>query len=221
MLACRAAPEPPDRDRALLLAEAELARGRPDEAGRRFQAVLDGAPDETRALDGLARSELAAGRPEAAYAALERLDGLGEPAGGPPAPVDATHCAVWAAVLDARAAVDRLEEALALADRRDAGRCDADATRMGRGLAHRVRADAARSQGRDVEALEQYRRAAEWLGPATPVEVYRSGGELLIADGRYDQAVEWLDRGLDLHPRDRRLLTLMVNALSGGLGPHP
>jgi tetratricopeptide (TPR) repeat protein len=215
---CAAPPPAPSPDRARLLAEAELAAGRPDVAARRYEVLLESFPDDRLALDGLARARLAAGRPEAALAALDRLDELGSTE---VAPADRTHCRIWLAALDRLAAEDRLDEALALAARRDGGQCDARETAVARGRAQRARADADRAAGRIEEALAAYRSAADALGPETPVAVYQAGGELLIAQGRHDEAVEWLDRGLASHPRNRRLLALMVDALSGGLGPHP
>ncbi|MGH0036031.1 MAG: tetratricopeptide repeat protein [Myxococcota bacterium] len=215
---CTASPQPPDPDRARLLAEAELAAGRPEEAAARFQAVIDGMPDDARALDGLARAQLAAGRPEEALVALDRLDDLATP---PPNEADRVHCAVWLSVASRRAEADRLDEALELAARRDAGGCRVEQTERVRGHAYQVRAAAARSRGEPESALRAYGSAAAALLADAPVEIYRAGGEILLAGGRYDEAVEWLGRGLEIHPRDRRLLSLMVEALSGGVGPHP
>lgn len=216
--ACAVAPPAPDPARARLLAEAELARGRPEEAARRFEAILEETPGDEAALDGLARAQLAASRAEDALRTLDRLDAV---AGGAPQPADSVHCRTWLAVLSRRAEADRLDEALALADRRDGGGCDPGPTARARGRAQWVRAEAARSGGRSAEALDAYRAAARAFGPDTPAEVYRAGARLLLQQGSYEEAVGWIGQGLELHPRDRPLLGLMVRALSGGLGPHP
>lgn len=214
--ACAGLDRPPDRDRALLHAEADLASGDAEAAVEGFRALLVDDPEDPAALAGLARALLAEGRPEPALEALDRLDALGRDSS---ARADRLHCRVWLAALEARAQLDDLDGALELAQRRDAGSCRADTTGRARAQAYQTRALAERAAGHPDEALLAFRQAA--LGPEPGVEVYAGAAEILIDQGRYDEAVTWLRSALDAHPRDRRLLALMVVALSGGLGPRP
>lgn len=187
--------------------EASLAEGAGDRALAAYHAALTLAPGNRRALLGVLRAEIERDDGESALLALRSLES--EEGGGAPA---ADRCAALRLAAEQRLAGGDDSAALEVAREHRATGCNG-------GLAPALEAgaliavgDRERARGRSDLALLAY-EAATLADPAHS-HAFAAAGELLLGQGRTDEAVSLLAKGLEHHPEDRALRDLMLRALS-------
>jgi cellulose synthase operon protein C len=205
--ACASAPHHPvDRG------ELALARGHPAAAEAAFREALAERPDDLRALHGLARAQLGQDRPEPALATLDRLEAIDPGYAHVAAGRDHARALARAAEARLRARPPDPDGALARLDRLDALHPGAVDDRGLRARALSLQAERARARG-DVDAAVGRYRAAVAADP-THLEAALALADLLLEQGRTDEAVSLLTDALRRHPEDLRVQRLMVDALA-------
>jgi len=213
LLACAGPPSP---DALVRQGHTHLALREVTEAAARFSEALEMTPGHAGGLAGMARVRSIQGRPEAAMQLLDQLaarhpDRWRSLAGE-------ERCRVWEQVALRRQRADRLDDALALTDARDAAGCPAAETVRLRARLLTARAELWRRRHDSRRALADYRAAL--AADPSALDALVGTGELLLAMGRFREAAQLLSEGLKHHPRDARLRRLMVAALSQrGGGP--
>jgi tetratricopeptide (TPR) repeat protein len=209
------APEARAAREALNRGDIALALRRPAEAEAAYAEALALDPESGEALIGLARAQAARGE---SAAALERYAELAEHHPERFAELrDGEYCrAVLARSWDLLAS-GAAAGALELADLARAEGCPQPELVTLRTDAKVGLADERRVRGEISAAAELYREVAE-SDPAR-VEAWQAAGELLLASGQREDALELLSEALRHHPRDSGLKELMVDALAGTNGP--
>ncbi len=151
-------------------------------AGREFEAALEIDPDDINARYGLGRARMSTGENEAA---LEIFNGILVDAPG--------EFSTEVYRINALRNLDRNAQALRDADRLIAEYPDRPSGYIERGFA-------LMALERRGEALETYRRAEEVLGPNNAVLYWYA--DALTTDGRFQDALDAIERGLALDGAD-------------------
>ena len=151
-------------------------------AATRFEAALTVDGSDTNALYGLGRARLGTDENEAALETFNRM--LGE---------EPDHLSARIYRITALRRLDRNAQAL-----READRLIADHPQTMSGYVERGRALAGLE--RRAEALETYRDAEAALGPTNALLYWHA--DLLATDGRFDEALAVIERGLGLKGAD-------------------
>ncbi len=196
-------------ERALQEADVAAARGRLEDAAKKYQQAGEALPDDPRVLDGLARVRIAQQSFDEAVALDDRATAIGEPSTRALAPRE--RCDLWLAAASARVEASQLG-AGELLDRIDATE---DCAHVEAGPVRAqllvLECEAALAAGDEAASIEALRAAIEADPDRVDLDA-RLGRALLDAEDRR-AALRALSDGLERHAEAPELQALMLEAL--------